>query len=122
MADRTFLRLNDKWSLASDGVQWILQRRNLRADGRESWTGKWFVRSTRENLLRGLSWHGVSPTPEAQAVLDALPETFDAWLAGRKARRSEASSRDGNVMPVAISPSALLPSVAPAENISAEAA
>ena len=120
MPDRTVLRLNDNWSIASDGLQWILQRHNRSRSGRESWSGKWFVRSTKANLLRGLQWHGVRPTPEALAALDDLPDTYGEWE--RKSGRSKASPRPVKALGVAISPFAPPPATARRKNVPRKAA
>ena len=61
------------WALASDGIQWILQRRyggQLRAVG--------FVRSSRAILTRVMDEKGVAPDT-ASALLETLPPTFTEW-------------------------------------------
>jgi hypothetical protein len=79
MADKQFLRLNEKWALAHDDLQWIVQRRQ--DESGTSWRGVAFVRSNKSVLLRMIRWNNIKPIPEAQAVLEAMPETFDQWLA-----------------------------------------
>ena len=79
--DIQFLRLNDKWALAYDPLQWILQKRGgLRKigsqAGQEIWRGKSFIANKKGVLLRVLREKGIEPTPEAQKALDALPDTF----------------------------------------------
>ena len=79
--DRQFLRLNDKWALAYDPLQWILQRRmGLRKSGssagQESWQGKSFIADKKSVLLRVLREKGIQPTARAQEALDVLPDTF----------------------------------------------
>ena len=61
------------WALASDGLQWILQRRyggQLRAVA--------FVRSSRDILARVMNEKGVAPET-ASELLGALPPTFAEW-------------------------------------------
>jgi hypothetical protein len=66
MSERVFAT-SGGWALASDGAQWILQRRY--ANG---WRNVSFVRSD-----------------DARQLLAGLPETFDLWKA-RQSRPQEA--------------------------------
>lgn len=68
MQDRQF-RVEGKWSLASDGYQWILQYR-----GR----GVSFVHSTRDVLARCMRDKDCGQRT-AEKLLDGLPDTFEAW-------------------------------------------
>ena len=77
MNDRQFRDAND-WSLASDGIQWILQRRRQK-NGRTSWRPVSFVRSTRAILSGCMREKGV-PTADAEQLLAGLPPTFHEWL------------------------------------------
>ena len=61
------------WALASDGVQWILQRRY--ANG---WRNVSFVRSGKDILARCMRENGVEVF-DARQLLAPLPETFDLW-------------------------------------------
>ena len=64
------------WALASDGLQWILQRRyggQLRAVA--------FVRSSRDILTRVMNEKGVAPET-ASELLETLPPTFTEWAPG----------------------------------------
>jgi hypothetical protein len=79
MSDRQFMQIDDDWALASDGVQWILQRRHQRKGRADTWDGVSFVRSTREVLARCMREKGV-PTPAATRLLALLPERFDDWV------------------------------------------
>ena len=64
-----------RWSVASDGVQWILRRH----DGQGSdWRAVSFVHSTREVLARCMREKGVTDG-EAAELLAGLPATFDEW-------------------------------------------
>jgi hypothetical protein len=63
--------------LASDGLQWVLQRRK----GKQ-WEGVNFIRSTKAHLafrLKGL------PPEDADRLLDGLPDTFDEWRLANEA-------------------------------------
>lgn len=64
------------WALASDGVQWILQRRY--SNGRKNLV---FARS-RIILARCMREGGV-PDEDAAVLLAGLPATFDQWLEAR---------------------------------------
>ena len=77
MNDSQFRDANE-WSLASDGIQWILQRRRQK-NGRTSWRPVSFVRSTRAILARCMREKGV-PTADTEQLLAGLPPTFDEWL------------------------------------------
>ena len=85
MADKQFLRLSEKWMLAFDPAQWILQRREGAA-----WRGVSFIGSNKDILWRCLEERGIDPTPEARAVIDAMPFRFLDWLAMPPARREKA--------------------------------
>lgn len=82
MVDKQFLRLSDRWALAHNKNQWIVQR----LDG-----GKWcsvsFVASEKRVLMRVLREKGAEISPDARVALDALPETFRAWRAEQEARQ-----------------------------------
>ena len=67
------LTTSSGWALASDGIQWILQRRygrQLRAVA--------FVRSSRDILTRVMNEKGVAPET-ASELLGTLPSTFAGW-------------------------------------------
>ncbi len=85
MADTQFLRLSEKWMLAFDPAQWILQRREGTA-----WRGVSFVGGNKDILSRCLEEKGVEVTPSARAVIDAMPFRFLDWLAMPPARREKA--------------------------------
>ena len=72
--DRQF-RIAGEWALASDGVQWMLQRKKG-----DSWRPIKYIRSTKAHLADRMREKGVPPKAAAQ-LLKGLPETFDAWLA-----------------------------------------
>jgi hypothetical protein len=64
------------WALASDGIQWILQRRY---DGQQKSVA--FVRSSRGILARVMNEKGVAPKT-ASELLETLPPTFNEWAPG----------------------------------------
>ena len=64
------------WALASDGIQWILQRRY---DGQQKSVA--FVRSSRGILARVMNEKGVAPKT-ASELLETLPPTFTEWAPG----------------------------------------
>jgi hypothetical protein len=85
MADRIFLRLDDKHALGADDLQWILYR----ANGRDRvidpplelkyWRAISFVRSTKAILMRCIREAGCVPLCRAALALESYPDTFDAW-------------------------------------------
>lgn len=74
MKDVQYIIYNN-WALASDGLQWILQRR--RNDGR--YTNLSFVRSTKEILERCMREKGM-PACHIDYFTARLPSTFDEWI------------------------------------------
>jgi len=64
------------WALASDGIQWILQRRY---NGQQKSVA--FVRSSRGILARVMNEKGVAPKT-ANELLETLPPTFTEWAPG----------------------------------------
>ena len=66
------------WALASDGIQWILQRRY---NGQQKSVA--FVRSSRGILARVMNEKGVAPKT-ASELLETLPPTFTEWAPGAK--------------------------------------
>ena len=64
------------WALASDGIQWILQRRY---NGQQKSVA--FVRSSRGILARVMNEKGVAPKT-ASELLETLPPTFTEWAPG----------------------------------------
>ena len=101
-ADRQFI-VAGNWALASDGVQWILQRR--RADKRyhhATWTGVSFIRSTKDILARCMREKGV-PGEGASRLLAGLPDHFEDWAATSdfSARRAWETGPEPNRLPQA---------------------
>jgi hypothetical protein len=80
MTDRIFLRLDDKFALGADDLQWLVCRAHQRKNGL-TWDPISFVRSTKAILLRCIREAGCKPTEQAQLALESYPDTFDAWKA-----------------------------------------
>lgn len=76
MTDRVFASAGD-WALASDGIQWILQRRYG-----TSWRNVSFVHSTKDILARCMGEKGVEVL-DARQLLSGLPDTFDQCKAAQ---------------------------------------
>jgi len=66
-----------RWSIASDGVQWVLRRRQG-----QRWVNMVFVSSDRDILARCMRERGVPPA-ELDAMLDGLPEKYNPHAPGR---------------------------------------
>ena len=96
MADRQFLRLNDRWALAYDSLQWILQRRGFAKGKYGKWRGVSFISSNRDILILTLREEGVVPDLGKMEQVQALPYTFKEWYAQRQAEE-EAGARPGDV-------------------------
>ncbi len=91
MADTPLFNLDaeGRWRLAYDRQQWIIQRRKGLArpcgvvPGRDSgWMAVSFVGGKKTTLARLFREKGISPTPEARARFDALPEQFLDFAVG----------------------------------------
>lgn len=101
--DKQF-RTSGCWALATDGIQWVVQRR---AEGGKHWTAVKFIRSTKVNLA------GCLP-PDAQCLLDGLPDTFDEWWEANGERLKACHDvSDGGEHPTAVEP--VKSAMAPAE-------
>ncbi len=90
MADKSLFNLDaeDRWRLAYDRNQWIVQRRkgppraaNRSGIAESGWRGVSFVGSEKRILRRVIREAGVVLTAEAQARIDALPEQFMDFVA-----------------------------------------
>ena len=87
MADNPLFTLDaeGRWRLAYDRQQWVIQRRTQKPRVRRleghaiadsGWRGVSFVGGKKTTLARLFREKGISPTPEAQARFDALPQQF----------------------------------------------
>lgn len=107
MADTQFVRINDKFALAYDRMQWVLQRHSLRK-GEDDWKAVAFVRSNKFHLFGVMIREGV-PKDDALDVCETLPETFTEFLAlegatvGRSASESAIFKKDDPGMPERLS-------------------
>ena len=92
MTDTLFLRLSEKWALAYDKSQWIVQRRKApgKTGGECRWANVAFVASRKDVLLRVLREKGTEIEPDAQEYLHAMPHTFREWISMPPGRRFEA--------------------------------
>ncbi len=89
MADKPLFNLDadDRWRLAYDNNQWVLQRRvgspgSDRSGIPESgWRGVSFVGSRKATLWRLYREKGIVLTAEARARFDALPDDFLVFIA-----------------------------------------
>ena len=86
MADTQLLRLNEKWALAYDPLQWIIQRRKSAKGKPEKWCAESFISSNRDILVLTLREKGVVPDPGKKEEVLALPYTFKEWHEQRRAR------------------------------------
>ncbi len=92
MADTQFLRLSEKWALAYDNAQWIVQRRKAprKKGGECRWAAVSFIGSNKDILWRVFEEKGIDATAEARAYIDAMPDTFREWISMPAARRFKA--------------------------------
>ena len=86
MADRKFLRLSDRWALAYDNLQWVIQRRKSAKGKPEKWSAESFISSNREILVLTLREKGIVPDLGKMEEVLALPYTFKEWHEQRQAR------------------------------------
>ena len=80
MADIPFLQLSERWRLAFDSRQWIVQRRSG-SDGKgraERWRSDVFISSKRSTLIRYMLEDGV--VVDDWRVVAMLPDTFQEWI------------------------------------------
>jgi hypothetical protein len=95
MADRIFLRLNDRLALGADDLQWILYSSIRKAPplfDAPLVPGEWrtiaSVSSTRDILARCVRESGFGEHTAASAV-ESLPSTFAAWKAAKASPEHE---------------------------------
>lgn len=81
-----FLRLDERFALGADDLQWILYKSRHKTGPAldaplelQDWFPVSFVRSTKEILCRCIREKGCFPSIQAQTALDGIPSTFDAW-------------------------------------------
>lgn len=93
MTDRQFLRLSERWALAYDSLQWIIQKRESAKGKSEKWRGVSFISSNRDILVLTLREKGVVPDLGKLEEVLALPYTFKEWLAQQQAREAAVAQR-----------------------------
>ena len=96
MADRQFLRLNEKWALGYDSLQWIIQKRESAKGKPERWRGVSFISSDRDILILTLKEKGIVPDLGKMEEVRALPATFREWYAQHRTEE-DATARPGDV-------------------------
>lgn len=72
LVDQTISLGNSGWAIATDGIQWILQRQ--RGDGR--WRAVSFVRTSKDTLRRCCRENGATGI---ESLLAPLPDYFPGW-------------------------------------------
>ncbi len=94
VVDTQFLRLSENWALATDGIQWIVQRarRNRNAEGGLDWRAVAFVASDKGVLYRVLREKGAVIDSEGHEALRRLPGTFGEWISMPPGRRFKVCS------------------------------
>ncbi len=88
MADKQFLRLSERWALAYDSLQWIIQRRGSfdKKQGALRWEPLSFISSNRDILVLTLREKGIVPDLGKMEEVLALPYTFKEWYEQRQDR------------------------------------
>ncbi len=70
------IRLNDRWRVTDDGVQWILSVRcGRKSTKRSGWTGRRFHRQ-RTPLIASVTELCGSINTDALAIIQALPDCY----------------------------------------------
>ena len=107
MADTQLLRLNEKWALGYDSLQWIIQRRGRfnKTRGRWNWQAESFISSNRDILVLTLREKSIVPDLGKMEEVLALPYTFKEWI-GRRQGQEPAGRRRGGLDVAAQSPRA----------------
>ena len=88
MNARHIIRLNDRWALSADNLQWIVEHYRP-----PKWRAVAFIASNKAVLMRVLREKGVDITPNAKDALDHLPDTFREWKSKQEAEHSEPPGR-----------------------------
>ncbi len=91
VADTPFLQLSERWRLAYDSKQWIVQRRSG-SDGKdmgERWRSKIFISSKRSTLIRYMLEDGA--VVDDWRVIAMLPDTFQEWVRTRAEAANKAA-------------------------------
>ena len=96
MAEKQFLRLSEKWALAYDRLQWIIQYRGSAKGKPEKWRGVSFISSNRDILVLTLREKGIVSDPGKMEEVLALPYTFKEWIDQRQAEE-DAGARPSEI-------------------------
>ena len=96
MSDKQFLRLSDRWALAYDSLQWIIQKRESAKGKPEQWRGVSFISSNRDILVLTFREIGIVPDLGKMEEVMALPYTFKEWYAQHRTEEA-AGVRPGDV-------------------------
>ncbi|MCH7775741.1 MAG: hypothetical protein IH878_04255 [Gemmatimonadetes bacterium] len=98
MADKQFLRLSERWALAYDSLQWIIQRRGSfdKRQGARRWEPLSFISSNQDILILTLREKGAVIDPDKMEEVLALPYTFKEWI-GQRQNRGAAKRRSGGL-------------------------
>ncbi|MDA1023660.1 MAG: hypothetical protein O2817_10015 [Proteobacteria bacterium] len=75
MIEELVLTLSPRWRIVADTLQWIIQRKQGK-----KWRSIAFIASSKGVLNRVLREKGAEITPEGNAALDALPESYKEWV------------------------------------------
>ena len=88
MADKQFLRLSERWALAYDSLQWIIQRRGSfdKRQGTLRWEPLSYISSNRDILILTLREKGAVIDPDKMEEVLVLPYTFKEWIRQRQNR------------------------------------
>ena len=73
------IMIDGMWALATDGFQWVLQRRHDRHG--THWHGVAFVSTTKDVLERCMRENGV-PAATAEKMLSVMPVDFQTYASG----------------------------------------
>ena len=90
MVNTQFMRINAKFALAYDRMQWVLQRHSLR-NGNDDWKAIAFIRSNKFHLFGVMIREGI-PKDDALDICEMLPETFTEFRALEGARVGRGAS------------------------------
>lgn len=77
--ENSLLILADGWAVRADELQRMLCRKRMR-HAQTVWHPLSFIGCTKTALLVCMQQRGVTPSMEAQAMLDAMPEKFRDWV------------------------------------------
>ncbi len=80
-----------RWRLASDGLQWIVQRRKGHRKGEARYDSVSFC-TTRSVIFREMRRRGIQPTRNATDLINEFPEQVQSWK--YDPRRFEARESD----------------------------